>query len=191
MKIAIIILAAGNSSRLGQPKQLLLRGNQSMIHYIQSECIKAQLGDIYIVTGAYHTEIVKEINPAHVLYHENWKGGLSTSITFGVESIDKDVYDGVIIVLSDQVFLTSDILTQLALKAKTSSAKIVNCQYQNGMGPPTYFDKRLFPELENLTGDDGAKVILQKYATERTSIEFPRGNIDIDTEADIEILRDI
>ena len=188
MDIAIIILAAGSSSRLGQPKQLLQRGNQSMIQYVHEECLKSKLGPVYVVTGAYHDAISAELNDAEIIHYPRWENGMGSSISYALKTLKIDNLKGVIIALSDQVYLTSEILTELAQEANQSNSKIVNCKYQSEMGPPTYFDKSLFQELEQLTGDDGAKSIVKKYKTSRSSIRFVLGEVDIDTTEDLQIL---
>ena len=190
MKIALIILAAGNSSRLGQPKQLLLRGDQSMIQYIVSECTHSKLGPVYVVTGAYHKEIVQQLDSALLLHNISWEQGMSSSIAFAMRNIDKESIDGVLIVLSDQVYFDKTILADIAAIARTKHHKIINCRYQKGMGPPTYFDKSLFAELEQLSGDAGAKAIIIKYITQSTSINFLRGDVDLDSKEDLKVLED-
>lgn len=191
MKIALIILAAGNSSRLGQPKQMLDRGNQSMIQYIYNECIKSKLGPVYVVTGAYHDAIAKELTEATLIRNSKWQNGMASTISFALRNIDQENLEGTIIVLSDQIYLTSETLTQLGIVASTHTNKIVNCQYQKGMGPPTYFHKSLFSELELLSGDDGAKSIVKKYFSCRFSIDFPLGDLDLDTLDDLKRLEDL
>lgn len=65
---------------------------------------------------------------------------------------------------------------------------IVTCYYDNTTGPPAIFHKSIFPELLQLSGDAGAKSIVQKYSEELETIAFPKGNIDIDTITDYELL---
>lgn len=189
MNIALIILAAGDSSRLGQPKQLLLRGDQSMIEYMVSECTQSELGPVYVVTGKYHMEISNQIVNTKILYNENWQEGMSSSIAFAISNIDLGLVDGAIIILSDQVHFEKNILAEITRIVRTNKYKIINCQYDKGLGPPTYFDKTLFVELANLKGENGAKEIVKKYITDCVSIDFPNGGIDLDTEEDLDILR--
>ncbi len=189
--IASIILAAGNSSRLGQAKQLVRRGNQSMIQYIYEQCVSANLGPTYILTGAYHEEISKELPKASILHYSDWEDGMGSTISFAMNQIQLNSLDGVVIVLSDQIFLTSSILLNLVQEAYSSKSSIVNCEYQNGMGPPTYFDKSLFRDLTFLEGADGAKSIVSKHMNHRSFIQFPKGYIDIDTQEDLNLLMDL
>ena len=189
--IASIILAAGNSSRLGQAKQLVRRGNQSMIQYIHEQCVSANLGPTYVLTGAYHEEISKELPKTSILHYPHWENGMGSTISFAINQIQLNSLDGVVIILSDQIFLTTSILSDLIQKANASKSKIVNCQYQNGMGPPTYFDKSLFQDLAILEGDDGAKSIVKRHFTNRSFIPFPKGHIDIDIQEDLGFLDNV
>lgn len=187
-KVSILILAAGNSNRLGQAKQMLQRGNETMIQYIYQECIKSQIGPVYIITGAYHEAIEKEIPDAKIIFNPNWEEGMSTSISCGIKNIEHKKLSGVIIVLSDQVYFNKSVLTKISAVALSKSPKIINCTYQEGMGPPTYFDKSLFPVLAQLSGDEGAKSIVRKYISESIAISFPKGHFDLDTPEDLDIL---
>ena len=181
-------MAAGSSSRLGRPKQLLSRGKESMIEYITSECVESKLGPTYIVTGKYHDVISIKIDSAKILYNTAWQEGMSSSIAFAISTIDRKLIDGAIVVLSDQVYFSKKILAKISAVAKSKRQKIINCKYEKGMGPPTYFDKSLFGELEKLSGDDGAKSIIQKHIENSISIDFTKGSIDLDTPADLDIL---
>lgn len=185
MNIALIILAAGNSSRLGEAKQLLQRGEQNMIEYTISQCIQSKLGAVYVVTGAYHKEISKYTQNAITLYNSNWQKGISSSIGFAMCSINQKNLDGVIVILSDQVYFDKTKLTEIAEIAYTDKNKIINCRYKQGMGPPTYFHKSLFSELEQISGDEGAKSLVVKYQSDCYSIDFDKGNIDIDEPKDL------
>lgn len=189
--IALIILAAGNSSRLGQVKQLVHRSDRSMIQYIYEQCVNSNLGSTYILTGAYHEEISQEVPSASVIYNPNWKDGMGSTIAFALQEIKSEELDGVVIILSDQIYFSSSILYDLINEANSSKSKVVNCQYQNGMGPPTYFDKSLFEELKKLGGENGAHSIVKKYFTKRSFIQFPKGHLDIDTQEDLDLLNDV
>ena len=162
-----------------------------MIEYIHLECVASELGPVYVVTGAYHYEISQLIDSDCLLYNTTWQRGMASSIAFALSNIDQESIDGAFVILSDQVYFDKKILVEIAAVAHTNLYKIINCRYQKGMGPPTYFDKSLFAELEQLSGDDGAKSIVTKYSSALSSIEFDRGGVDLDTEEDLNVLEDL
>jgi len=186
-------MAAGSSSRLGQPKQLLtFRDSLLLIHMIR-ECLESKLGDVYVVLGAYAKLIQPFLTdtPVKVLYNAQWPRGLSNSIAYGIKNMQKEQVDGVIIVLADQPYFSKELLLEIAQKKEEKNAPIIISQYERGAGPPSYFEASLFPELEQLDGDDGAKAVVSKYHDQVATIEFEKGHLDIDEVKDLEILRKV
>jgi molybdenum cofactor cytidylyltransferase len=96
--------------------------------------------------------------------------------------------EGVILMVCDQPYVTSSLLTNLVTEHKTSGKPIITCSYENTFGPPTFFHKSTFQELLQLKGDAGARKIVQQYSDNIGIIPFPKGNIDIDTQSDYENL---
>lgn len=187
--LAIMVMAAGASKRLGRPKQLLPYKNTTLLNHTIRICLDAKLGPVYVVLGARKEEIKKTIDLelCTALDYVGYDDGLSSSIAFGVNQINDPNLKGILVVLADQVFLTKEVLQDLAAKAN-QGAPLINCKYLVGSGPPSYFDRCYFEELESLQGDNGAKSIIQKNVDDLVSIAFPQGHVDIDIPEDLTLL---
>jgi len=192
--IAIILLAAGESSRLGTPKQLLMyKGKNLMQHTID---MTETLGmDTVIVLGAFSDQILYYVDTygAKVVQNMDWHEGLASSVRCGLEHVlmmNTDT-EAVILVLSDQPLLTVDILHQVIDTYHVSSLPIVHCNYGEASGPPTLFHKSLFPYLMELKGHEGAKKVVNTFPEKVALVDFPDGKWDIDTPADYQHLLQI
>lgn len=191
MKIALLIIAAGRSARLGQPKQLLPFQNTFLLDYIINECQASKVGDTFVVLGANRELIAPKLKKTclkNTFYNANWANGMGTSIACGISNIQDKNYDGVIVLLVDQPFFTSHLLIQIIEHQRNTLAKIIVSKYQKGIGPPTFFDKSLFEELSKLKGDIGAKPIIRQYFNEIETVNFEKGNLDVDTIDDLKWL---
>ena len=191
MKIALLIIAAGRSARLGQPKQLLPFKNTFLLDYIINECQASEIGDIFVVLGANRELIEPKLNKIflkNTFYNAHWANGMGTSIACGISHIQCKNYDGAIILLSDQPFFTRDLLSQIVEHQEKTLARIIVSKYQKGMGAPTFFDKSLFEELSKLKNDIGAKPVVKRYLKEVMTVNFEKGNLDIDTVDDLKWL---
>lgn len=191
MKIALLIIAAGRSARLGQPKQLLSFRNTFLLDHIIKECETSNVGDIFVVLGANKELIEPRLNQSilkKTFYNPDWANGMGTSIACGISNIQNENYDGVIVLLSDQPFFTSNLLNQIIERQRNTLARIIVSKYQKGMGPPTFFDKSLLEALSKLKGDVGAKPVIKQHIKEIETIFFEKGNLDIDTIDDLKWL---
>ncbi len=191
-KISLILLAAGESSRLGSPKQLLeYHGKNLLQHTIDL----TQLLDIetIVVLGAFKEEILARVNVYEGKVVENmaWSEGLSSSIRCGLSEVLKKntETEAVILLLCDQPFLTTEILREIVEKYHSSGQSIVHCSYGDVSGPPTLFHKSLFPYLMELKGGQGAKKVVDMFPDQVAYIDFPKGKLDIDTAADYQQLK--
>ena len=187
MRIAILLFAAGSSSRLGQPKQLLpFRGKTLLDNSIQ-KCLESETGEVHLILGANHESILEKVKTEGCELHinPNWQEGMSTSIAFGVQQILDKNYDGSIISMADQPFLQKEHLSQLVKTHQLLQKTIIVSQYEEGKGPPTFFAKKHFEKLSKLSGDDGAKAVIKRHLTQVGLASFPKGNIDIDRKADL------
>jgi molybdenum cofactor cytidylyltransferase len=184
----IIILAAGSSSRLGQPKQNLVFKGGTLLQRAVETAIASVCEPVIIVLGANAEVIKPTIDHYKVTIIENpdWVEGMSSSIRVGITTLQKLAPDAesAILMLCDQPFVDTYLINHLVL-AKPESG-IVSSFYNDTSGPPVLFDAVYFDELLTLKGSEGAKKIIQKYPDKTTEIIFPPGRIDIDTIEDFE-----
>ncbi len=191
-KYGLIILAAGASTRMGSPKQLLQYKRQSLITRISSTAITADLGNVFVVLGANVAMIKKEVEglPVSLVMNPSWKAGMATSIVAGLEALlqTKTNIEGVIFMVCDQPFVSPELLQGLTTVHEQSNCLVVASDYGEAIGIPAFFHKKLFPELLALSGDAGARLLLQKYEAEREVVSFPEGIFDVDTVVEYESL---
>ena len=189
---AIIILAAGASTRLGQPKQLLKwRGRTLLRHSIETAL--ASIGrPVVVVLGANADQMIPETAGLTVstVMNVQWQEGMASSIRAGLDAVNQAqaAPESVILMLCDQPFVTSAFLDRLADQHQTGGHKIVAAEYGGTGGVPALFDRMLFPELAGLNGSQGAKPIIVKYAKSSRWIPFPEAAIDIDSADDVQRL---
>jgi molybdenum cofactor cytidylyltransferase len=191
-KIGIIILAAGDSSRLGRPKQLLPFGGKALLAHIADAALEATLDPVVVVTGASAAAVRETINERRVIIAHNpiWKEGMASGIVAGLAellSVQPDLR-GAIVAVCDQPFLSASLLGELVEQFEVSGKGLVACAYDGTLGTPVLFGSRYFGELSALSGAEGAKKLLMAHADDVQAIPFPKGSIDIDTEEDLKSL---
>ena len=184
----IIILAAGNSSRLGKPKQLLTYQNSTLLKHILEEASGVKDTIVIVVTGSNHELIEAEIVSSEVktVFNPDWELGMSSSINAGLTKllylfpeIEKCIFT-----VCDQPFVTTAIFENLITKYQKTGKGILASSYAETLGTPVLFDKKYFKALLELKGQEGAKKIIHRFLEDTTSVPFEKGNIDIDTEDD-------
>jgi molybdenum cofactor cytidylyltransferase len=193
-KPAILILAAGSSQRLGQPKQLLSHTNNSLLYYAASEALKTT-NNVVVVLGSHAEMIQEELKnlPVQFLHNKDWKEGMSSSIRNGLSFLLEEMpqLDAVMIMVSDQPFVSASLLNDIIEKYRETKKPVVACSYKDTVGVPALFDKSLFDDLLQLSGPSGAKKIIAQYIDAVDIIAFPLGYIDIDTQEDYEAFKKI
>tara|TARA_R110001632_G_scaffold19898_8_gene59851 strand:- start:5030 stop:5620 length:591 start_codon:yes stop_codon:yes gene_type:complete len=183
-KTAILILAAGESKRMGEPKQLLPYNNSTLLLHTIEQANALKYSDVFVVIGAHFTDIFKSIRGQKVtiLKNNNWEDGMGSSLSKGIELIKKkDKYDKVLVTLSDLPLVTSEHYEELIALSDSSGKRIVLTSYDEVSGVPAIFDKSLFNELTILSDDEGAKPIVKKYKKEVIKMNSTTPYFDIDT----------
>lgn len=190
-KLSILILAAGNSSRLGSPKQLIEFEGQTLIERITETALSIS-EDVLIVLGGNSELILPKLvrfeDTISIVFNPDWVEGMGTSIRIGVEKLAENS-DLIIILLSDQPFISKVLLQNMLQTYAKTQNPIVSCTYSNTLGVPILFDKSVFSELLKLNGDKGAKSFLHLYKNRISIIDFTEGIVDIDTLEDVEDLK--
>jgi molybdenum cofactor cytidylyltransferase len=190
-KTGIVILAAGNSSRLGRAKQLLEYKGDKLLQ-IAIDIAEESLSSVnMVVLGAYEDQIKKSIyfRSCEIVINENWSTGLSSSMKIGLSAmVENHAIDQILIMLSDQPFVNKDLL-DLIINAQLESGKgIVACRYGNILGVPVLYTKRYFEELLHLKEKEGAKKVIINHLADCEIVDFEQGKIDIDTQEDYDDL---
>ncbi len=182
--IAAVLLAAGQSSRMGQHKLLLpLLGKPLVLHAVQS-ALASEADETLVVVG-YRTEAVREAladQPVRIIENPDYAQGQSTSLRAGVAALAAKT-EAALILLGDQPLLTADMLNMLIAAWKRAASPIVAPVYGGQRGNPVLFSRALFPELLAVSGDQGGRAVLQRHAGETllVQMEDPAAALDVDT----------
>jgi molybdenum cofactor cytidylyltransferase len=183
-KTGIVILAAGASSRFGKAKQLIQYKGKTLLQHVIDEAVKSGANSILVVTGADANAITSTITDkrVNVVFNTDWEKGMASGIVIGVKN--SRTLDKIIITVCDQPFVDAALFQQLDKAQLETGKHIVACAYANTIGTPVLFTKKYFDTLNKLTGDTGAKQVIKNNMAEVTTVDFPRGAIDIDTQKD-------
>ena len=181
----IVVLAAGSSSRLGQPKQLLLYKNTSLLKNTISQASQVPNTAIIVVTGSNHELIEKEITDSEIktIFNPDWELGMASSIATGLKELlrlNPDIQK-CIFTVCDQPFITTIVFENLIKEYQKKVKGIAASEYAATLGTPVLFAKKYFTELLQLKGQEGAKKIINRFLEYTVAVPFEKGNIDIDT----------
>lgn len=183
-KTAILILAAGESKRMGEPKQLLPYNNSTLLLHSIEQANSIKYSDVFIVIGAHFADIFKSIRGQKVtiLKNNNWEDGMGSSLSKGIELIKKkNNYDRVLVTLADTPLVTKEHYEELISLSDTTGKRIILTNYEEVAGVPAIFDKSLFNELSLLSDNEGAKPVVKKYKKEVLKMTSKTPFFDVDT----------
>lgn len=187
--IAAVILAAGASSRLGQPKQLVPFADKTLLQHMLDMVSHFNFGANLLVLGANSTQI-KEVTSTRgyeIIHNSEWSQGIGSSISLATKQVlENPRIENIIFFLSDQPFVDRNLIENLIHSHKN---EITACRYQDEVGVPAIFARHYFTALSALAEDTGAKKIIKKYLAQTTIVDFEMGHWDIDTKEDIEKLK--
>tara|TARA_A100001015_G_scaffold74706_1_gene82937 strand:+ start:198 stop:803 length:606 start_codon:yes stop_codon:yes gene_type:complete len=180
-----VLLAAGNSKRMGQPKQLLSWKNKSLIQF-QVETILPTTGKLYVILGAYAPlihPILKDYK-IELIHFDQWEKGMGNSLAYGIQKILKlnPKIEGILISLIDQPLVNTSHYLDMRASFKKGKNQIIASESDSGWsGVPVLFDAYYFDELQKLSGEEGAKLILKKNEADTILINAGNTLIDMDT----------
>jgi molybdenum cofactor cytidylyltransferase len=190
-EIAILILAAGPSSRLGQPKQQLLIDGSPLLVRTVATALESNIGKVYVVIGydeEAHRKLMNERN-VEIIFNPEWKKGMGNSLKVGLNFLTQNNgLKGILVMVCDQPLLTSTHLQELTHAFKQTKSDIVASYYTGTAGVPALFSKALFRELQLIADTEGAKKVIQHNLHKASTVPFEGGAIDIDTPEDYEQL---
>ena len=191
--IAGIVLAAGQSSRLGRPKQLLPLQGEPLLRHTLRAILASSLDDVLVVVG-HEADVVREAIadlPVRVVFNPEFATGQSTSVRAGLDALASDT-NAAMFLLGDQPTVDPQVIDSLIDAWQKTKSPVVAPKYRDGIGNPVLFDRAIFPKLTALRGDTGARKIVRAHqqrgrlhVVEITDPAPP----DIDTEDDYAALK--
>jgi len=194
-KVAGVILAAGSASRMGKTKQLLPYKDKIILDHVIANSQKSELSEFVLVLGYCADEIMQNIDLSdcysdiEIVINKDYQNGQSSSLKKGLEKVS-DNCDGAMFLLGDQPLVTDAIINKLLYAFETSDASFV-IPYCNGKrGNPVIAARSMFPRLNSLSADNGARVLFKEFENEIIKVPVDDNAIleDIDTKDDYEKL---
>ena len=190
---AIVILAAGTSSRLGSPKQLLEYNGKTLLQHAIDTALATGCPKVMVVLGARADMLKLKLanQPIEILENKNWQEGMTSSIRYALQNITIAGFqpESIIFMVCDQPYVTSSLLMSLVEKSVETGLPIIASGYDDKAGTPALFHKSMFPQLMDLKGDKGARALLAAQPEKVAIVPFAKGVTDIDTVADYKLLK--
>jgi molybdenum cofactor cytidylyltransferase len=184
-KIGAVILAAGSSSRIGQPKQLLSLRGKTLVRASVDTASEAGCSPIVVVIGSDSEKVHLELADANVIEVQNtdWQRGIGSSIRSGVKALINYAPDveAILLLVCDQPAVNARLIQSLIAARDATKKQIVASSYADTVGVPVIFDRYVFEELLSLSDEAGAKSIILQKPERVAKLTFPDGAIDVDT----------
>jgi len=182
--VSAILLAAGESKRMGKPKQLMLLGDSTIVEQTIDNLLNSRVSEVIIVLGYKAEAVVEKIatRPVKIAINPAYPQGMSTSIVTGLNLIN-DKAKAVMLALADQPFIDSQTISRLIDEFDSHDKGIAIPVYQGRRGHPVIFAIKYKEELLGLTGDIGGRLIIERHPDDilEISVSTESINIDIDT----------
>lgn len=189
--IYAVILAAGSSSRLGRPKQLLSLGGRPVLAHTLDNALAASLDGVIVVLGhaAHAIQAQIDFGAARIAVNDRYAEGQSTSLHAGIAALPPDTA-AALFILGDQPLIGPVVHDALLDAYRRTAAPIVQPSYDGQRGNPVLIARCLFPELLAVTGDQGARNVIRAHAAEVVAVPIPgtTPTDDLDTEDDYQRL---
>ncbi len=191
-RIAAILLAAGESARLGRPKQLLPFRGRTLLRHAAETALRSSCEEVFVVLGAAGESVRPQLDglPVQVVLNAEWREGMGTSIRCGLRAAlhEPRPLDGALMLLADQPLVTAEHLSRMVALFRCGRAPIVAAHYDGHPGAPVLFGDALFSELLRLEGGSGARQIVAASSSETLLFELPEAAVDVDVEAEYQAL---
>lgn len=196
--IAIIVLAAGASTRMGTAKQLLKYAGETLLRRAVSAALGSLCQPVIVVLGSQADALRIELadTAAHTVVNPSWAEGMGSSIRCGLaalEELTQGQAEALVLTLCDQPLVTASVITRLLAAYQTTRSRLVVSEYEAKgetiRGVPALFRRDLFSELMVLQGAEGARRIISRWESEAKIVAVPEGGFDVDTRDDYQALQ--
>lgn len=162
----------------------------SLLRRSVAMALASGIGPVYVTLGSNSERMLSELEgmPALAVVNDDWREGMASSIRAGLDRVllDDPAADGVLLMVCDQPAVDSNTLKRLVLLQSKTDTPVAASSFAGTTGPPALFHRALFGELLGLSGESGAKRVIERHSREAAFLECPEGERDIDTEADYE-----
>ena len=189
MSTAVLLLAAGESSRMGRPKQLLPCPGDGvpLIRRRAEDALSLDIGSVVVVLGAHADACRSALDgvPTRIVHNDQWSRGLGSSIACGMNALDTAGLSAVLLLLCDQPHAGPQRLRRMHGLHFSTGASITAARYAGVIGTPAFFGSEWFPRLAQLDGAAGAKSLIQSCAN-TVPFDWPEAAFDLDTPDDAE-----
>jgi len=177
-EIWAIILAAGESRRMGFPKMLLTFKGRTMIENVISHVAESKADKIIVVIGAYKEEMIEEIDKLAVnyCYNDNYKEGMLSSVQCGFRNLPSD-YKAVLIFQGDQPLITRNSINKVIDAYFSSQNGIVIPVYNGKRGHPLLIDRKYKDEIAKISPDEGLHSLAYKFSHDVLEVETNESGI--------------
>ena len=184
--IALVLLAAGGSTRMGTPKQLLPYQGRPLIRHAAETALASGCDPVVVVLGSHVEEIRTALDGLEVVVVENteWEKGMGTSIRAGISGAEILGCEGAILGLADQPLVSAEILKRLVEEHEETGRPIIASEYAGTVGVPAFFTSEFFPKLKALLPSEGCKGLILAHLDQSIRIGCPEAETDIDTSGD-------
>lgn len=189
MKIACIVLAAGGSTRLGSPKQLLAYGGRTLLRRAVEAVLATRCRPTVVVLGSGAERLRAEFTglDVRIAVNAGWERGMGGSVRCGMAMLPREEIDAVLLTLCDQPLIGREALERLMSAWRDGQpCSLAAAAYNGTLGVPAVFGREHFAELAALPDGAGAKPILQRHAGQVIAVPMPEAATDIDTRAQYE-----
>jgi molybdenum cofactor cytidylyltransferase len=185
MRVAAVVLAAGQSRRMGFPKALLPIDDHTFVQHVVATLAASRVAASYVVLGCDHQRIVAEVDlaPAQVVLNPDWEQGQLSSLVAGLRALPAGEYDAALMALVDHPLIDLAVVDAIIAAFEQTGQPIVLPVHDGRRGHPVLFAARLFPELLAAPADQGARAVVRTHASEVLEVPAAAPGIlaDIDT----------
>ncbi|MBK9214734.1 MAG: nucleotidyltransferase family protein [Chloracidobacterium sp.] len=188
-KIGGLLLAAGGSSRLRPPKQLVQYYRTTLLRHAAKSLAESKCEPVVVVLGAEVDRSMREIADldVNVCINRDWETGMSSSLRTGLDELlhIEPKLSGLMITLCDQPHVTTDKINLFVTEFYRSAPAVIAAEYNGITGVPALFSSELFDLLMQLEGDKGARDIIRNHKN-TLRIGLPEASFDVDTQSDLQ-----
>lgn len=192
-RCAAVVLAAGASVRLGEPKQLISIEGEALLRRSARMALEAGCSPVLVVLGSEAERMKPALAelPVSTAVNAEWPEGMGSSLRCGVGEIVKssEAIEALLVLVCDQPRLSVEHLRDLVEKHRSGGGPITTSFYGGRAGVPAVFAREVFAELMEVEGDRGAREVIRRYGDRVEKVAWPEGELDLDRPEDLNRLR--